>query len=145
LTVASASAGEWSHFQHGADVGVRGKGPTKAAAFEQAACALFAVVTPLDRIAPITAVKIACEAPNDGLLLVDWLNALIFRMAVDRMLFSRFEVTLDGTRLAGQAWGESVDPARHEPAVEPKGATYTALSVKQQDGGDWVAECVVDV
>jgi len=145
MTTEPAVAGDWSHFQHGADVGVRGKGPTKAAAFEQAARALFAAVAPLNRIAPNAAVEIACEAPNDKLLLVDWLNALIFRMAVDHMLFSRFAVTLDGTRLAGRAWGEPVDPARHEPAVEPKGATYTALSVRQLADGDWVAECVVDV
>jgi tRNA nucleotidyltransferase (CCA-adding enzyme) len=145
MTTGSPAAGEWSHFRHGADVGVRGKGPTKAAAFEQAARALFAAVTPLDRIAPRAVVEIACEAPNDGLLLVDWLNALIYRMAVDRMLFSRFEVALGGARLSGRAWGEPVDPARHEPAVEPKGATYTALSVRREAGGDWVAECVVDV
>jgi SHS2 domain-containing protein len=37
-----------------------------------------------------------------------------------------------------------VDPVRHEPAVEVKGATYTALRVQQTDG-HWLAQCVVDV
>jgi SHS2 domain-containing protein len=31
------------------------------------------------------------------------------------------------------------------PAVEPKGATLTALKVERQDDGAWVAQCVVDV
>ena len=35
----------WEHFPHDADIGVRGYGPTMAAAFEQAALALTGVVT----------------------------------------------------------------------------------------------------
>lgn len=135
----------WSHFRHGADIGVRGRGPSKAAAFEQAARALSAVVASLDRVMPKTEVKIRCDAPTDDLLLVDWLNALIFHMATGRMLFSRFKVAFDGRRLTGSAWGETVDVPRHQPAVEPKGATYTALSVHQRPDGAWIAECVVDV
>jgi SHS2 domain-containing protein len=38
-----------------------------------------------------------------------------------------------------------VDPVRHEPAVEIKGATYTALRVERRLDGHWVAQCVVDV
>ena len=33
----------WEHFAHGADIGVRGIGPTKEAAFEQIALALTGV------------------------------------------------------------------------------------------------------
>jgi len=65
-------------------------------------------------------------------------------MATRRMLFSRFAVRLQGARLAAEAWGEPVDGARHQPAVEVKGATYTGLRVAPQDGG-WVAQTVVDV
>ena len=36
-------------------------------------------------------------------------------------------------------------PARHEPAVEIKGATYTALRVERQKDDTWLAQCVVDV
>ncbi|HZR45542.1 MAG TPA: archease, partial [Candidatus Manganitrophaceae bacterium] len=88
---------------------------------------------------------VSCEAPDDELRLVDWLNALIYEMAVRRMLFGRFKVTLNGPRLHGTAWGEKVDPARHQPAVEVKGATYTALRVQQDQNGVWIAQCVVDV
>lgn len=139
------SAGGWSHFRHGADIGVRGVGPTREAALEQAARALSAIVTDLDLVFPRNAVEIRCDAPNDAMLLVDWLNALIFRMAVDGMLFSRFEVKLDGCRLEARAWGEKVDRARHRPAVEPKGATYTELAVRRRQDGSWLAQCVVDV
>jgi tRNA nucleotidyltransferase (CCA-adding enzyme) len=133
------------HFAHGADVGVRGIGPSREAAFEQAAVALSEVVTELQKIETKIQIAIECEAPSDPLLLVDWLNALIFRMAVERMLFRRFAVTIVDHRLHGEAWGEPVDRDRHAPAVEPKGATYTALKVERGSVGEWIAQCVVDV
>ena len=134
----------WEHFEHGADIGVRGLGATKAAAFEQAALALTAVITDPPNVAPVTTVQIRCTAPDDELLLVEWLNALIYEMAVRRMLFGHFHVALDGTRLEAQATGEPASVQRHQPAVEVKGATYTALRVAPSDGG-WLAQTVVDV
>ena len=125
-------------------MGVRGVGATKAQAFEQAALALTAVVTDLQTIKPQQPVEVQCEAPDDELLLADWLNTLIYEMSARKMLFSRFAVQVDGHHLRAQAWGESVDPGRHHPTVEIKGATYTSLRVAQEKG-EWVAQTVVDV
>lgn len=135
----------WEHFPHDADIGVRGLGAMLEQAFEQAALALTAVVTDPAEVAANEMVQISCMAPNAELLLVDWLNSLIFEMVTRNMLFSRFEVHLEGNSLAGQAWGEALEVARHRPAVEVKGATYTALKVDQQPDGSWLAQCVVDV
>ncbi len=136
---------QWEHFPHEADVGVRGRGATLAEAFEQAALAMTAAITEPERVAAREAVDVACEAPDDELLLVDWLNALVYEMATRKLLFSRFEVRIDGHRLAARAWGEPADAARHQPAVEVKGATYTALRVAHEPDGSWLAQCVVDV
>lgn len=138
------SRAHWEHFPHDADVGIRGFGPVPAAAFEQAALALTAVVTGAE-VRPETRVDVACEAPDLEVLFVDWLNAIIYEMAVRRMLFGRFAVKIDGGTLAASLWGEPVDRARHAPACEPKGATYTALRVEKRPGGDWAAGCIVDV
>lgn len=139
------TAEHWEHFPHQADVGVRGLGATPELAFEQAALALTAVVTDPVAVIPAEVIELSCEAPDRELLLVDWLNALIFEMATRSMLFSRFEVCLEGGRLKAKAWGEALDSARHHPAVEVKGATYTSLEVAQQQDGTWLAQCVVDV
>ena len=138
-------AAGWEHFEHGADIGVRGRGPTREAAFEQAALALTGVLTDPARVQGRECVSLACEAPDDELLLVDWLNALVYEMAVRRCLFGRFRVRLAGRRLEAEAWGEPVDVATHAPAVEVKGATLTALRGVQEPDGGWVAQCVVDV
>ena len=73
------------------------------------------------------------------------LNAVVFEMATRHVLFGRFQVGIDGVRLEAEAWGEPVSQTRHQPAVEVKGATYTALSVQQAPDGQWQARCVVDV
>ena len=135
----------WEHFAHGADIGIRGFGMTMAQAFEQAAVALTAVLTDPSRVAARSEVKIEREAADSEALLVEWLNALVYEMAVRGMIFGRFEVQLEGNRLRASAWGEEVDIARHEPAVEVKGATYTSLFVGQNADNAWVAQCVVDV
>jgi SHS2 domain-containing protein len=139
------SAKRWEHFAHEADMGVRGFGASKEEAFEQAARGLTAVITDPETVRALELINVVCEAPDDELLFVDWLNALVYEMATRNMLFSRFEVHIDGNHLQGKAWGERVDVARHQPAVEVKGATYTALRVGQGESGEWLAQCVVDV
>lgn len=134
----------WWHFSHDADIGVAGEGATLADAFAQAAHALMAVITDA-AIESRERVTIHCEAPAPDLLFVDWLNALIYEVATRRMLFARFDVSTDGRQLDACAWGEPLVPERHKPAVEVKGATYTALAVERLAGGGYRAQCVVDV
>jgi SHS2 domain-containing protein len=135
----------WEHFAHGADIGVRGVGGTPADAFAEAAVALTAVLVDPNSVDPREAVAICCSAPDDEQLFVDWLNALVFEMATRRMLFARFDVRKDDHALAATAWGEPLDLARHQPAVEVKAATYTDVLVRRCDDDRWVAQCVVDV
>ena len=66
---------DWELFEHGADIGVRGFGQTKDVAFEQAAMAMTAVITDPQKVVADVEVDISCEAPDDELLLVEWLNA----------------------------------------------------------------------
>lgn len=136
----------WSHFPHQADIGLCGFGPTLADAFEQTALAMTAVVAEPSAVRPETSVTIRCSAPDHELLLIEWLNALIYEMATRRMLFGAYDVTIDDGHLEATARGEEISRERHEPAVEIKGATYTALSVRRSDDdGLWTATCVVDV
>lgn len=135
----------WEHYDHGADIGVRGYGHTEAAAFEQAALALTAVITDPQRVRSDVTVPIACAAADHELLLAAWLNAIVSEMALRGMLFGRFHVELLDGRLEGSASGEPTSVRRHEPAVEVKGATYTTLCVARTGDGGWLAQTVVDV
>ena len=134
----------WEHFEHEADIGIRGFGESPAEAFEQCAVAMMAIITDLSLINEKEQLEISCEESDPELLLVDWLNAIIYEIATRKMLFGRFEVTIRDDSLKARVWGEPIEVSRHHPAVEIKGATYTELSLYQADGR-WIAQCVVDV
>ena len=136
---------DYQHFEHQADMGVRGIGRTQGEAFEQAAMALTAVVVPPERIEACTCMRVSCTAGDRELLLLAWLNQVVYQMAIRRMIFGRFRVHLDGLALDGELWGEPIDVGRHEPGVEVKAATATALRVAELADGSWLAQCVVDV
>ena len=136
----------WEHFDHGADIGVRGFGATKAAAFEQAALALIAVITDPSRVAARETgadrlqgrrrrVAAGSLAQRDRLR--DGRPAHAVRTLPCRAARRR--------RLQATAGGEPMSVERHEPAVEVKGATYTALRVARTGDGGWMAQTVVDV
>jgi SHS2 domain-containing protein len=128
------------HFEHGADVGVRGIGMS----IEEA----FAGEDPA-KLGRSVEAAITCSAGGREELLVAFLNEVISLMDVRRVVFGSFDVTI--RRLAGGTWdlsararGDPFDPSRHEATVEPKGATFTELRVAEENGR-WVAQCVVDV
>ncbi len=134
----------WEDFPHGADVGVRGWGATVEQAFEQAALALTGVSTDAN-VESQTAVEVECDAADVEVLLVEWLNAIIYEMAVRNMIFGAFKVSINGSHLRGTMWGEPVNQTKHMPACEPKGATFTSLRVAQDPDGSWSAACIIDV
>ncbi len=135
----------WEHYPHTADMGIRGFGITKEEAFAQAALAMIAVSIDLKTIKPEQQAEIACEADDDELLFIAWLNSIIYEMATRKMLFCEFEVAISGNQLTGKAYGEKLDLDRHRPVVEIKGATYSDLKVRRTEDGTWMAQCVVDI
>jgi SHS2 domain-containing protein len=131
-------------FEHEADIGIRGMGTTLEEAFANAAAALFSVMVDITRVEQKEFRGVNVSADDREQLLVEWLNALLAVSDIERMVFSRFEVRIEGNRLAGTAWGEHLDRTRHHAHVEVKGATYHMLSVLQENGR-YLAQCVVDV
>ena len=135
---------QYETFDHEADIGIRGFGSSMEEAFENAAAAMYSVIVNIDRISPTEKRDLSVSAPDTELLLVEWLNALLALSDVERMVFKKFRVKIDGTQLSGAAWGEGLDQSRHEPKVEVKGATYHMLRVVRDDTR-YTAQCVVDV
>ena len=135
----------YEHFEHQADMGVRGFGRTCEEAFEQVALALTSVVVPPELVQARETVAVHCVADDIELLLLDWLNAVVYQMATRKMIFNQFKVHIQGTQLEGELGGEPLDVAHHQPSVEVKAATVTALRVAQRPDGTCLAQCVVDV
>lgn len=131
----------WEHFEHGADIGIRGIAASPGEAFEQIAVALTAVITDPGQVAAVQGVDISCQAPDLELLL-DWINDLIYQMAVRGMLFSRYQVAIQNDALRAKAFGEPIDRKKHQPGVEIKSATFTELRAYQNSDQHWIVQCL---
>jgi len=139
----TANEDSYSYFEHDADVGVIGRGDTLERAFEAAARATFAIMTDIATVRQAESVPVEFEETDPELALVRWLNSLLGSAREHGMVFGHFRIERDGGHWRGSASGEKWRPEL-ERGVEVKGATLTALSVRQLADG-WDARCVVDV
>ena len=131
-------------FEHGADIGVRGRRKTVPEAFANGARAMFSIIAgDLDALQPMEPVTVTASSYDMEGLFVSWLNALLAAADLKRMLFCTFEVNISGFAVQGTAWGQELDQGG-DRGVEVKGATFSEVRV-QREGGGWTAQCVVDV
>ncbi len=137
------SADAPAYFEHVADVGVIGRGPTLEAAFEAAARATFALMAEPQRVGRDLTVDVTFEEDDIEFALVQWLNALLAAAHEQRAVFADFALAHDGAHWRGRATGARWQPA-DDRGTEVKGATLTSLSVRETTLG-WEARCVVDV
>jgi SHS2 domain-containing protein len=137
------TASSFDYFEHEADIGIIGRGPTLKAAFVAAAQAVFAIMAEPAEIQETLSVAVEFEEDDPEFALVTWLNRLLAEARLNGAVFSRFELEIKKGHYIGAAYGSpwSEELTR---GTEVKGATLTALSVKEALEG-WEARCVVDV
>ena len=75
---------------------------------------------------------------------VDVGRILRTRLAPDATNLVKVDIEVSEAGLKAIAYGEPMDPARHEPAHEVKAITYHDLKVEQTADG-WLAEVIVDI
>ncbi len=134
--------------EHTADVGLRATGTTIEKAFCEAARGLFSLMIDVDAVKPRAEYAVHLKAASDAELLVDWLSELLAQKELSGLVFSSFEVQIDGDegqrRLDGIARGEPLDRTAHRPELEVKGISFLGLDVRPTEDG-WIARCVFDV
>lgn len=123
--------------EHTADAYVAAYGRDLAEAFENAALAMFEVMTEVERVGAETEDRVEVAAEDEHALLYAWLEALLVKSEVNKMLYSRFRVSelaasLKGYRLKAQIWGERFDPEKHPQRVGVKAVTYHRMEIHKQ-------------
>lgn len=135
-------------FEHKADFGVRGIGATIEEAFQECAKAMFSIMVDLQSVEPRESVKVNVSARSEKELLLVWLNELLYECSAREMVFSEFRVKIrragNGFELEGTAKGELINQQKHKLKTEVKGASYSGLDVREENG-KIVAQCIVDV
>jgi SHS2 domain-containing protein len=129
--------------EHTADVGIRARGPTLEAAFEQATEGLAEVLGALAPEGPGEVVRVEVSADDPGGLLVDWLNEVLWLREVRQAAVTgvRVERVRDGSA-AGWVAFSGDGPAPDGTFV--KAVTYHRLRVEPDPGG-WLIEVYLDV
>ena len=130
---------KFEFFDVTADVGYRAYGKTLENAFENAAIAMFEVITDTSNVIPKIEKKIQLEAEDKYAILYDWLSELLFLHDSEYMVFSKFKVKIcvkskkvrRNTFLKLQSHGEEFDPKRHERRSEVKAVTYHMMDIKE--------------
>lgn len=134
----------YENFEHQADAGVRGIGKSLEESFQECARALYALMTDLSKVKQEREFKFSCVAENNEELLVEFLNKLITDTSTNNYFYSKFRVEIKSDYLTCTAWGERINPKKHELLVEVKAATYSQLLVEFKKG-KWIAQTIVDV
>jgi SHS2 domain-containing protein len=131
--------------EHTADIGFRVRAASLPELFEAAAQALASIAIETANIEPRGTFPIEARGADNQELLVNWLNEVLWLLDGKRIALGRFEVAEVGEgRVAGMAWGEPLDPARHRAKIVVKGVTYHQLEVVRENGG-WRARVFLDI
>ncbi len=138
---------KFEFFDVTADVGYRAYGGSLEEVFENAALAMFEVITDTTKVKPKIKKKIYVESEDEYALLYDWLTELLVIYDSEYLVFSEFEVRIRKKNgeysLNGTVWGEEFDPDIHESRDEVKAVTYHMMDVKKKDG--YMVQVILDI
>ena len=123
--------------EHTADAYVAAYGKGLAEAFENAAIAMFEVMTEVEKIDAETEDYVEVEAEDEYALLYSWLEALLVKSEINQMLYSKFEIsdinkTASGLRLNARIWGENFNPEKHPQKIGVKAVTYHRMEILEE-------------
>ncbi len=124
----------YEFLEHTADAYVAAYGENLAEAFENAAVAMFDVMTEVETVNSEIEDSIKIEAEDEYSLLYSWLEALLIRSETHGMLYSRFRVlriahSAKGFQLEAKVWGEKFDAKKHLQKVGVKAITYHRMEI----------------
>jgi SHS2 domain-containing protein len=121
--------------EHTADIGIIAYGTDIKQVFANAALGLFNLMADLDNLKEGVKRDIELSAEDIEVLLVQWLNELIYISEVEHVIFKRFEIIeLSNTRLKATCFGEKIKAGQHRLKREIKAATYHMLKLNKENG-----------
>jgi len=129
----------YEFLEHTADAYIAAYGENLAKAFENAAVAMFDVMTEVKTVTPRLEDSITAEGEDEYSLLYSWLEALLIKSETNQMLYSKFKIleitkTVSGLKLAARIWGEKFNAKKHLQKVGVKAVTYHRMEILEEPG-----------
>jgi SHS2 domain-containing protein len=143
------SAGKFEYLEHTADSYIRAFGVTMAQAYENAAIAMFEVMTDTRKVAPSEEETLKVEAEDQYALLYNWLEALLVKSEMESKLYCKFQIidfeeNLEGFKIKAVIWGEKFNPDKHSQKVGVKAVTYHRMVVIKEQS-KVILEFILDI
>jgi len=128
------TTGKFEFLEHTADVYIAAHGKNMEEALENAALAMFEVMTDTEKINPAQEDSVEVEAEDEYALLYSWLEALLVDFEVKNTVYSKFKITSleetsDGFKIKAAIWGEKFNPEKHPQKVAVKAITYHRMEI----------------
>jgi SHS2 domain-containing protein len=125
---------KFEFLEHTADVYIAAQGESLAESFENAALAMFEVMTDTEKVSSDIEDSVEIEAEDEYALLYSWLEALLVKFETKNMLYSKFEIssikeTPEGFRIQATVWGEKFNARKHTQKVGVKAVTYHRMEI----------------
>lgn len=127
---------KYSFIEHTADIAIKAYGKNLAECFENAACAMFDIISDTKKVKSVGEYELALKASSLEELLVDWLSKLLWLYDTNNFLLGKFKVKLDEAKieLKARVWGEEFKFEKHSRGKEIKAVTYHMLDVNKEKG-----------
>ena len=121
--------GKFEFLEHTADILIAAHGQNLEEVFENAALAMFEVMTDTTKITAVQEDVVEVVAEDEYALLYSWLEALLVKSEVNGMLYSKFKITSlldtgEEFKLKATIWGEKFNTEKHPQKVAVKAVTY---------------------
>jgi len=120
--------------EHTADAYIAAYGKDLKEAFENAALAMFEVMTDVEKVNPRIEDYVEVAAEDEYALLYSWLEALLVKFETHETVYSKFKIlefnkTSSGFQLKAKIWGEKYNPQKHQQKVGVKAVTYHRMEI----------------
>jgi len=134
--------------EHTADIAFQAYGKDLNEAFQNAAKAMFNIMTDIDKVENVEAREVYAEDEDLRGLLKKWLEELLIYFDAEGLVFSKFDVRIrkEGNiwRLEGRAYGEPFNPDKHPSKLEVKAISYHWMEIGEKNGKKFV-RVIVDI
>lgn len=140
----------YEFLEHTADVQIRAWGENLKEAYEQAALALQATISPeIEKIDSVTKKELKITAEDREALLFDFLSEFLYIFDVEKLIFGninikKIEKINDELTLEAILYGEKFNPDKHDVGTEVKAITYSYMKIEEKEDKTEV-EVVFDI
>ena len=123
--------------EHTSDAHIEAWGPTLEGAFAHAAEGFYETMLNVRSVEPKNMDRLRVEGHDEKELLYDWLEALLLKFDIDRMVYSVFDITQISNesqrmKLEAKVRGEKYNHQKHGAKAEIKGVTYHEMQIERQ-------------